>query len=143
MNPEQNDYEYFRKKLIDEYFDNINDDDDEDYEEIEIEEVDEFYLEDEPAYEDDEEYELTLIHEYYDGEDNYLLEKGKLYIGATDVDTIEELIEHSKTEQFFEEQKEEAKQAGLNLLEIYAYVEYRSHTVAVLFIQFKVEKLVE
>lgn len=113
-------------------FNSIN----EDYEEIEIEEGD-----DEPIhYGDNEEYELTIVHEYYDGEDNYIVDKGKLYIGTVDKEVIDDLIDQSKSELFFNDEKEEAKNVGLNLIEIYAYVEYRSHNVAMMFIQFKVEK---
>lgn len=84
-------------------------------------------------------YNTTIIYEYYDEEDNLFLVKDKKYIGLSNKEGIQSIVDYALTEEYLTKtaQEIEENEGTLILHAIHSYCEYRKDT-AMIYIQYKV-----
>jgi len=84
-------------------------------------------------------YNTTVIYEYYDEEDNLFLVKDKKYVGLISKRNIQSMVDFSRTEEYFNETEKQIQnnENTLILHAIHSYCEYRKDS-AIVYVQYKV-----
>lgn len=84
-------------------------------------------------------YNTTIIYEYYDEEDNLFLVKDKKYIGLSNKEGIQSIVDYALTEDYLTKTSKEIEENENTLIlhAIHSYCEYRKDT-AMIYIQYKV-----
>ncbi len=82
--------------------------------------------------------EFTVVNEYYDVDNTYISSESK-YIGRTNTFNIDDLLRHVKGEEFFNVSKIECEEKGLQLMDIFAFIQERNQETIIMYVHYKVD----